>query len=213
MRRGPEIRLEPLAAAVMEAQRPDPDEVDDAVTSAILDAAAAVLAEGGLRGATVEDIAARGQLGRTTIYRRFSGRDELVHAVLAREVQRAFRAITDAVAHLDRFEDRVIEGLLAGLRAARRSPLLPLVRSEPDLLRLVTVEAGPLLTTAADLLVAEHQRLSGEAPTPAARHTAELLVRFGTSLLLAPESTLPLDDEAAARAALHGLFDPLLGSA
>lgn len=213
MRRGPAIRLEPLAAAVVRAAPTTDEELDDVVVTAILDAAAAVLADGGLRHCTVEEIAARSELGRTTIYRRFAGRDELVHAVLAREVRRSFRAIAEAVAHLDRFEDRVIEGLLAGLRAARSSPLLPLLCDEPDLLRLVTVEAGPLITTAAAFLVEEHQRLTGEVPDAHARHTAELLVRLATSLLLTPESSIPLEDDDAARAALHALFDPLLTSA
>lgn len=205
MRRGPAIRLEPLTAAVADGTDPG-----DEVTDAILDAAVAVLSAGGLRRCTVEEIAAHGRLGRTTIYRRFDGRDDLVHAALAREVRRAFAAVAAAVAHLDRFEDRVVEGLLAGLRAAERSPLLPLVRSEPELMRLVTVEAGPLVQVAVEALVAEHRRATGVEPTDRVRHTAELLVRVASSLVLAPESTLPLHDDEAARAALHALLDPLL---
>jgi AcrR family transcriptional regulator len=206
MRRAPAIRFEPLAAAV--ASGPG----DDDVTDAILDAAAAVLAAGGLRHCTVEEVAARGRLGRTTIYRRFDGRDDLIHAVLAREVRRGFAAISAAVAHHDRFEDRVVEGMLAGLRAVERSPLLPLVRSEPELQRLLTVEAGPLVQVAVAFLVEEDERLRGRAPTARARHAAELLVRFSSSLALAPDTSLPLDDDEAARAALHALLDPLLGA-
>jgi hypothetical protein len=114
------------------------------------------------------------------------------------------------VAHLDRFEDRVVEGVLAGLRAAQRSPLVPLVRSEPDLLRLATVETGPLVQVAVAFLVEEDARTSGRAPTDGARHAAELLVRFAASLALAPETSLPLGHPDAARRALHALLDPLL---
>lgn len=209
MRRVPEIRFAPLAAAVADPARAGED---DPVTDAILDAAAAVLAGAGLRGCTVEQVAAEGRLGRTTIYRRFEGRDDLIHAVLAREVRRGFAAISDAVAHLDRFEDRVVEGVLAGLRAVERSPLRPLLLSEPELQRLLTVEAGPLVRVAVDVLVEEDHRLRGRAPSDRSRWGAELLVRFTSSLALAPETTLPLDDDEAARRALHALLDPLLAA-
>jgi AcrR family transcriptional regulator len=205
MRRAPEIRLEPLVGAVVGGDS------DDDVTEAILDAATEVLAVGGLRGCTVEEVAARARVGRTTIYRRFEGRDDLVHAVLAREVRRAFAAVAAAVAHLDRPQDRLVEGILAALDGARVSPLVDLVRTEPELLRLVTVGSGPLIDVAVSFLVEEGERAHGRMPTDRDHHTAEMLVRFGVSLLLTPEGTLPLDDADASRAALHALLDPLVG--
>jgi AcrR family transcriptional regulator len=204
MRRAPEIRIEPLVGAVVGGG------THDDVTEAILDAAAEVLAASGLRGCTVEEVAARARVGRTTIYRRFEGRDDLVHAVLAREVRRAFAAVAAAVAHLDRPEDRLVEGILAALDGARLSPLVDLVRDEPELLRLVTVESGPLIDVAVSFLVEEGERSHGRLPSERDRHTAEMLVRFGVSLLLTPQGTLPLDDRDAARTALHALLDPLL---
>jgi len=212
VRRPPTIRLEPLAEAV--AARTDHDEV----TEAILDAAVAVLAEGGLRRFTVEEIAAAGRLGRTTIYRRFEGRDALVHAALGRELQRTFAAIAAEVADRPTLEDRVVDGILAGLRAARESLVIRLVRQEPELLRLVTVDGGPLIVLATDLLVAAAVEEAARTDDPdavrpdgeEARHLAEVLIRLATSLALAPQSTLPLDDDTAARAALHRLLDPLL---
>jgi AcrR family transcriptional regulator len=204
MRRAPEIRLGPLVGAVVDGDAPDD------VGEAILDAAAEVLATAGLRGCTVEEVAARGRVGRTTIYRRFDGRDDLVHAVLAREVRRTFASVAAAVAHHDRPEDRLVEGILAALDAARRSPLVELVRTEPELLRLVTVDAGPLIDVAVSFLVEEAERSHGHLPTDRDRHTAELLVRVGVSLLITPHGSLPLDDPEAARAALHSLLAPLL---
>ena len=206
-RRAPEIRLEPLVGAVVGGDS------DDDVTETILDAAVDVLASGGLRGCTVEEVAAQARVGRTTIYRRFEGRDDLVHAVLAREVRRAFASVAAAVAHLDRPQDRLVEGILAALEEARRSPLVALVRTEPELVRLVTVGSGPLIDVAVSFLVEEGERSHGRMPTERDRHTAELLVRFGVSLLLTPQGTLPLDDPDASRAALHALLDPLVGPA
>jgi AcrR family transcriptional regulator len=208
MRRAPTIRLEPLMGAVAAATSDDggPDDITDA----ILDATLTVFATGGLRRCTMDDIAEQAGLGRTTIYRRFDGRDDLIHAVLAREARRTFADISAAVAHLDRPEDRIVDGIIAGLRAAERSPLMPLVRTEPELLRLVTADSGVLIEMAVAFLVDEGSRLYGHEPTDQHRHLAELLVRFATSLMITPQSGLPLADDDATRSALHALLDPLL---
>lgn len=203
MRRSPSLDIRVLAAASTTA-------VDDPVAERILDAAAAVLAAGGLRRCTVEDIAEVGNLGRTTVYRRFDGRDAIVQAVLAREVRRTFAAIAESVADVAAIEDKVVEGMLAGLRAFGRSPLLALVRTEPELLALVTTGAGPLVAMAVDTLVDLWRRDTGRRPTARTRHVAEVLVRLGVSFALAPSPALDLDDPRAARRTLHAIVDPLV---
>jgi AcrR family transcriptional regulator len=50
--------------------------------AAILDATRALLAEGGVAGLTIEGVAARSGVAKTTIYRRWSDKDELALAVL-----------------------------------------------------------------------------------------------------------------------------------
>ena len=54
---------------------------------AILDATRELLAEGGVRKLTVEGVAARAGVAKTTIYRRWRSRDELALAVLLAERQ------------------------------------------------------------------------------------------------------------------------------
>jgi AcrR family transcriptional regulator len=49
---------------------------------AILDATRALLAEGGVRGLTIEGVAARSGVAKTTIYRRWRDRDELALAAV-----------------------------------------------------------------------------------------------------------------------------------
>lgn len=183
---------------------------DDPVAERILDAAASVLAARGLRRCTVEDIAAAGRVGRTTVYRRFDGRDAIVQAVLAREVRRTFTAVNAAVAHVDTVEAKVVEGMLGGIRAFQRSPLLGLVRSEPELLALVTTQAAPLAALAADVLVDLWRRDTGRRPTTRSRTVAEVLVRIGVSYALAPPVGFDLDDPRAARRALRTVVGPLL---
>lgn len=50
--------------------------------AAILDAARELLSEGGVRGLTIEGVATRSGVAKTTIYRRWRDRDELALAVL-----------------------------------------------------------------------------------------------------------------------------------
>jgi AcrR family transcriptional regulator len=199
------LDLAPLLGALAEPS-------EDDTTARILDAAAEVLAQGGLRRCTVEEIAARAEVGRTTLYRRFDGRDEIVHAVLARELRRLFDAVTSSVDHLERVEDQVVDGFLATLTAAQDSPMLPLLRSEPDLLMFLVADSGPVLELVTSLMVFHLQAAVAprKVDADAARHGAEVVFRLAVSFVLMPDSTLPFDDPADARTALHALLDPLL---
>jgi AcrR family transcriptional regulator len=184
---------------------------EDAVTGRILDAAGELFARHGVRRCTVEDIAEHSGLGRTTVYRRFDGRAQIVTAVLARDCRRFFTSIVDATAHLERIEDKVVEGFLTGLGADEAALLSSLARTEPELLHLVTVDSGPLIAVAREFLVgAFGPVVDGEARRRVAV-AAEVLVRLAVSLVVDGRSVIPLDDAARAREDLHALFDPLLG--
>ena len=56
----------------------------DPSTEAILDAPVVEFERHGLRRVALEDVARRAGVSRTTIYRRFAGKDELIAAVVAR---------------------------------------------------------------------------------------------------------------------------------
>jgi AcrR family transcriptional regulator len=182
----------------------------DEVAGRILDAAAELVAKHGLRRCSVEEIAERSGLGRTTVYRRFESRDRILQAVLTREIRDFFVAIAEAVAEEGKIEDRVVEGFLAGLRAVHRSVLPELARQEPELLRFVTTDGGLLIAAARQFLVGELRRTTGKKLDRRAAAVAEVLVRLAISFSLTPESVIPLHDDKASRTALHDLLDPLL---
>lgn len=69
----------------------------DASTEAILDAALVEFDRHGMRRVALDDVARRAGVSRTTIYRRFANRDDLVAAVMDRENARLF---TDIAAEL-----------------------------------------------------------------------------------------------------------------
>lgn len=196
--------------ALLSSLRDTAAEPDDEVTTRILDSAAALFAEHGLRRCTMDDIAEHSGLGRTTVYRRFDGRAQVTTAVLTRECRRFFSSILLATAHLDRVEDAVVEGFLTGLASPERSLLTQLARQEPEVLALLTVESGPILVAARRVLVSA----GGLDPDhPRARHAgvvAEMLVRLAISFVLEERSILDLANPEQLREDLHRLLDPLV---
>lgn len=70
---------------------------DSQVEAAILDATIAVLAERGVRDASVEEIAMRAHAGKDTIYRRWRHKADLVHAALDRFGETELPAVTTGV--------------------------------------------------------------------------------------------------------------------
>lgn len=185
---------------------------DDATTAAVLDATAGLLAELGLRHWSMDDVAERAGVGRATVYRRFDSRDQLVQEAVIRDAGRFFRAVTSAVAGRDSLVDKVVDGLLTGLRLVRSSPLAALLQQDPAAaLSLLTSET--VLRTATQALTAQYEALRGPAGTAGERHrleaVAEALIRLGWSFVMIPGATADADP-AAARDYLEAVIRPLL---
>jgi AcrR family transcriptional regulator len=199
------IGLAPLAALVTSGA------VGDAATEPILDAAAALLAAHGLRRWSIDDVAGLAGIGRTSVYRAFATRDELVHAVLARELRQTLAAAQTAGAGSRRLEDQVVEGALSALGALRGSLVEKLLRSDPStLLPFLTTGAGPLIALSRQIMV-EHARASGIAlDEQQAAEAAEVAARLALSFILTRDTVFPVGDDDALRQSLRRLLRPLL---
>jgi AcrR family transcriptional regulator len=183
----------------------------DGLTARALDAGAALLSDYGLRRWSMDDVADRAGVGRTSLYRKFAGRDELVYAVLAREVRTVFAAVTAAAAAYDRLEDKVVEGALVALEAVDDSLVARLIATDPStFLPFLTTEAGPLLALARELLVSQALALGAELDREEAAELAELAARLGLSFILTRDTVFPRNDIAAARRTLHRVLGPIL---
>src|SRR4051812_26734223 len=113
---------EMLAAPVAAEESPD------RTTQRILDAALAETAVRGLQRLTVEDVVRRAGVARMTVYRRYPSREELVQALVGREMQRFLQAVADADARgADRL-DGLLKAFVAAVDLARRHPLLRYAR-------------------------------------------------------------------------------------
>jgi AcrR family transcriptional regulator len=100
-------------------------------TAAILEATRALLAEGGVQRLTVEGVAARSGVAKTTIYRRWRSKDELALAVLIdmveqiasipdlRDTRAEFVAFVDGAVRVlgSTLMGRVMQGLVSDLAA------------------------------------------------------------------------------------------------
>ncbi len=181
------------------AQPPSTDDLHERV----LRTSASVLLGTGLDGFEVDVVAERSGVGRSTIYRRFGDRNGLLSATLAHEARRFLGALAVTVASIDDLEEQVVAAFSAGLRLVRSSDLADLLRSEPLLLRVLTVDSGPLVTVACDQLVAEGLRRRPALDAARTRRTAEVLVRLALSFVVQPETALDLADDAVEQTVRH----------
>jgi AcrR family transcriptional regulator len=204
-RRRATVELAAVLAAVSDAA-----DGDDDLVRRTLDAAEGMLRELGLRPWSVEDVAARAGVGRTSVYRRFGGRDDLVHAVLARELRRTLHSMRMAAASADGLEDKAVAVVVAALDALDGSVVDQLLRSDPGaFLPFLTTGAGPLIAIARDAIAAQMSALdpAGRSLPPA---LAEAAARVGLSFVLTRDTALPVHDPVALDAAVRAIVRPFL---
>jgi AcrR family transcriptional regulator len=201
------IGLTPIVASLAVGPTEHP------ATEQILDAAAQLLSDYGLRRWTIDDVADRAGIGRTSVYRAFATREDLVHAVLARELRDTIASIQTVAAPHRKVEDRIVEGALAGLVALRGSLVEELLRSDPaTFLPFLTTDAGPLIAIARELLINQARAAGASIDDDHAGELAEIAARLGLSFILTRDTVLPINDPDALRASLHRLLRPILTS-
>ena len=189
----------------------------DAVTERILDAALAQFEDFGLRRSTMEDIARRCGLSRITIYRRFPGKENLIEAVVLRELRSFLGDLAGVGGPGASPEDRMVERVAFALQYLRRHPLLcRLLRTEPEaILPSLTVHGGPVVDLAREHSAALIRRdlFGAQAPPAGAERriqtVAELGVRIVLSFILTPPSAIPMDTLDDARAFARDLIAPV----
>lgn len=105
----------------------------DPATGAILDAAVVEFERYGFRRVALDDVARRAGVSRTTIYRRFAGRDELVAAVIDRENAALFADIAAELRAAPQ-SDYYVEAFTAAIMKFRRHRVLNrMITDEPAL--------------------------------------------------------------------------------
>jgi AcrR family transcriptional regulator len=120
-------------------------------TRAILDAAVAEFEQHGLRRVALDDVARRAGVSRTTIYRRFAGRDELVAAVIDRENAALFSGIAEELKSLGPKSNYYVEAFTLSIMRFRQHRILT---------RMLADEPGLMLGLAHQHWDAAHERMA-----------------------------------------------------
>jgi AcrR family transcriptional regulator len=93
------------------------------VPDRILDTAEAIYSKPDGLGSTMEEIARAAGLGRATLYRHFSNRDELLLAVIEREAQLIAAKVGRKIRHIESPGEHIIEGMIQAMREMKKNKL------------------------------------------------------------------------------------------
>jgi AcrR family transcriptional regulator len=181
----------------------------DPATQAILDAAVVEFERHGIRRVALDDVARRAGVSRTTIYRRFANRDDLVAAVVERENAALFADIAVELKKAGPQADFHVEAFtLAILKFRGHRVLHRMITDEPGfVLALAHRHWASAIERMADALRVIFPAGFAERIGPrAVNELAETILRYAAMVLLLP-SAAPVDtaDELRAFATRHFL--------
>ncbi|CAN5704607.1 TetR/AcrR family transcriptional regulator [soil metagenome] len=190
---------------------PDPDPA----TTAILDAAVVEFARFGFRRAALDDVARRAKVSRTTIYRKFAGRDELVTAVIDRENAALCADIADELKSAGPQSNYYVEAFTSAILRFRRHRVLnQLISDEPALALELTRQnyAAAVQRIVEALRVIFPPGFADRIGPTAVTALADATLRYAMMALLLP-GPAPLETAAEIRAFALAHFLPSLPEA
>jgi AcrR family transcriptional regulator len=161
----------------------------DLTTEAILDAAIVEFEQHGFRRVALEDVARRAGVSRTTIYRRFANKDELVGAVVERENVALFADIAAELKQAGPQSNYYVEAFtLSILRFRRHRVLNRMMTDEPALvLELARRHYGAGIERMADALrVIFPDGFADRIGEQGVNELADTILRYAAMALLLP---------------------------
>lgn len=105
----------------------------EAAQAHFIDAAEICFDRYGIVKTTMEDIAKMAGVSRPTVYRHFADRDSLVLAVVMRRARSLIGKAQAFIRQHERFEDRLVEGLLFLVKTGRHDPFVRILVSPENL--------------------------------------------------------------------------------
>ena len=184
----------------------------DRAATEILDAAIIEFERHGFRRVALEDVARRAGVSRTTIYRRFANKDELVGAVIERENVRLFADIAAELTQAEPQSNVYVEAFTLSIMKFRRHRVLnQMFTDEPGLV----LELASRYHRAAIDRMAEALRVifppgfAERIGADAVDELADCVLRYAAMVLLLP-SAQPMDSAEDVRAFARQHFLPSL---
>jgi AcrR family transcriptional regulator len=178
-------------------------------TQQILDAALVEFERHGFHRVALDDVARRAGVSRTTIYRRFANRDQLVAAVIERENVVLFADIAAELKNAGALSNYYVEAFTQSILMFRRHRVLDqMMRDEPALvLELTRHHYGAAIERMAEALrVIFPAGFADRIGADAVNDLADTILRYAAMVLLLPSAEpLGTADELRAFAARHFL--------
>jgi AcrR family transcriptional regulator len=184
----------------------------DTTTETILDAALVEFERHGYRRVALDDVARRAGVSRTTIYRRFANKDELVGAVVERENVALFADIAAELRAAEPRSNLYVEAFTLSITRFRGHRVLnQMITEEPALvLELAHRHHDAAIVRMADALrVIFPPGFAARIGAAAVDDLAETILRYAAVVLLLPSSRR-LDTPDAIRAFATRHFLPSL---
>ena len=171
----------------------------DVATDAILDAAVVEFGQHGFRRVALDDVARRAGVSRTTIYRRFANRDELVAAVIDRENAVLFANVAEELKSQRPQSNYYVEAFtLSIVRFRQHRVLTRMLADEPGLmLELADQHWDAAVERMADALrVIFPDGFAEQIGADAVDGLADTILRYAAMLLFLParQTTVDADD-------------------
>ena len=176
-------------------------------TEAILDAALVEFERHGFQRVALDDVARRAGVSRTTIYRRFANKDELVAAVIERENVVLFADIAAELKGAEKPANYYVEAFTQSILMFRRHRVLnQMMTDEPALvLELARRHYGAAIERMADALrVIFPTGFADRIGAAAVDDLADTILRYAAVVLLLPSAErLDTPDELRGFAERH----------
>jgi AcrR family transcriptional regulator len=173
----------------------------DPYAERILAAARSLLVEHGLRRTSLADVAEAAGVSDATLYRRFPNRETLLQTLVAREARAFIAQVDEQISTIADPEERLVTAFTMLTRTLREHDLVQrlLVTDRDRVLPLLTTDGGGALAIGRQYVLSQARAAieAGATLTAEPEHVAELLVRIAHSLVLTPDTTLPIDDQPA----------------
>lgn len=188
---------------------------DETIESRILDAALVQFEKLGVKKTTIEDVARQAGVDRVTVYRRVGSRDDLVQAVVSREVGVVLAEVARIAERHNDIGDLVADIFTTVLTLWRTHPLAQrMLAMEPErVISKLTIEGGTVFAmsvaaTSAALERAMERGLLPHVPDLLAR--VEVVCRVVHSLILTPNGGVSLESESELTAFAKSFLLPIV---
>jgi AcrR family transcriptional regulator len=181
-----------------------------ALAERIVDATLVCVARYGLAKTTVDDVAREAGLSRATLYRVFPGKQPLLEAVVARELDRLAVVLDRAAATADSLDDALVALIVAGAQHLESHAALATVLAHEGeaLLPYLTFDgAGRTLAAAGELLA---PLLAPYVGDDRAVRAGEWVARIALAYLCAPSATVRLTDRVSVQGLVADFVVPSL---